>query len=112
MKSGTRSAVAIGVGYLLGRRRRLLRATLAAAAAASGGFEGLGSAALRRGAKLAGSTEIAAKISPQVARVADRVRNDLMNAGKAAATAAVSNRIGSLADSLHERAETIRSRRL
>lgn len=109
MKGGTQAAVAIGVGYLLGRRRKLRRATLVAAAAASGGFGGLGSAALRRGAKLLGSTEMISKISPQLGEVTDTVRNDLVGAGKAAVTAAVSNRIGSLTDSLHERAEMIRN---
>src|SRR5689334_22403610 len=91
MKGGTQAAVAIGVGYLLGRRRKLRRATLVAAAVASGGFGGLGSAALRRGAKLLSQTEMISKVAPQLGEITETVRSDLIGAGKAAATAAVSN---------------------
>ena len=108
MKGGTQAAVAIGVGYMLGRRRKMRRAALLAAAAASGGVGGLGSAALRRGAKMIGSTEMLGKVAPQVGELADTVRGDLLDAGKAAARAAVTGRIESLTDSLHDRAAAIR----
>ena len=108
MKGGTQAALALGVGYVLGRRRKMRMATVMAAAAATGGLGGLGGAALRRGVKMLGSTEALGKFAPQLGELADTVRGDLMDAGKAAATAAVTNRIESLTDSLHERAELVR----
>jgi hypothetical protein len=108
MKGGTQAALAVGVGYVLGRRRKMRLATILAAAAATGGLGGLGGMALRRGMSMLGSTEALGKFAPQLGELADTVRSDLMDAGKAAATAAVSNRIESLTDSLHERAELVR----
>ena len=108
MKGGTQAALALGVGYVLGRRRKMRMATVMAAAAATGSLGGLGGAALRRGMKMLGSTEALGKFAPQLGELADTERGDLMDAGKAAATAAVTNRIESLTDSLHERAELVR----
>jgi hypothetical protein len=51
MKGGAQTAVALGVGYILGRRRKLRKTTILAIAAATGGLGGLGSAALKRGVK-------------------------------------------------------------
>jgi hypothetical protein len=109
MKGGTQAALVLGVGYVLGRRHKLRTATLLAAAAATGGLGGLGGAALRRGIKTLGSTEALGGLSPQLAGIAETVRGDLVDAGKAAAIAAVNNRIGSLSDTLHERAESLRN---
>ena len=108
MKGGTQAALALGVGYVLGRRRKMRMATMMAAAAATGGLGGLGGTALKRGVKMLGSTEALGKFGPQLGELADTVRSDLMDAGKAAATAAVTNRLESLTDSLHERAEMVR----
>lgn len=108
MKGGTQAALALGVGYVLGRRRKMRMTTVLAAAAATGGLGGLGGAALRRGAKMLGSTEALGKFAPQLGELADTVRSDLMDAGKSAATAALTSRIESLTDSLHERAEMVR----
>ena len=106
---GTQTALALGVGYVLGRRRKMrLTMMLAAGAAASGGLGGVGGGALRRGMKMLGSTEALGKVSPQLAEIVDTVRGDLLDAGKAAAVAAATNRIGSLTDTLHERAQSIR----
>lgn len=109
MKGGTQAALAIGVGYLLGRRRKMRMATILAAGAATGGLAGLSGMALRRGMKMLGSSEALGKFAPQLGELADTVRSDLMDAGKAAATAAVTSRIESLTDSLHERAEFARN---
>jgi len=108
MKGGTQAALALGVGYLLGRRRKMRLTTMLAVGAATGGVGGLGGAALRRGMKMLGSTEAVGKFAPQLGELADTVRSDLMDAGKAAATAAVTSRIESLTDSLQERAEMVR----
>jgi len=56
-----------------------------------------------------GSTEMLGKVAPQLGEIAGTVRGDLLDAGKAAALAAVTGRIDSLTDSLHERAETFRA---
>ena len=108
MKGGTQAALALGVGYLLGRRRKMRLTTMLAVGAATGGMGGLGGAALKRGMKMLGSTEAVGKFAPQLGELADTVRSDLMDAGKAAATAAVTSRIESLTDSLQERAEMVR----
>jgi len=108
MKGGMQAALALGVGYVLGRRPKMRRAAILAAAAATGGLGGLGGMALKRATRVLGSTEALGKFAPQLGELADTVRSDLMDAGKAAATAAVTGRIESLTDSLHERAELVR----
>lgn len=108
MKGGTQAALALGVGYVLGRRRKMRLTTMIAIGTATGGLGGLGGVALRRGMKMLGSTEALSKFAPQLGELADTVRNDLVDAGRAAATAAVTSRIESLTDSLQERAEMVR----
>ena len=108
MKGGAQAALALGVGYVLGRRRKMRLATMLAVGAATGGIGRLGPAAVRRGAKYLGSTDIAGALGPQVGEIVSTIRGDLLDAGKAAAAAAVSSRIESLSDNLHERAETLR----
>src|SRR5215469_1988651 len=108
MNGGMRAATAIGVGYLLGRRKKFRTATLMAAATAVGGTT-VGGLVLRRGMKMLGNAEALNKIAPQLGDLADTVRGDLLGAGKAAASAAVSNRVDALTDSLHGRAERLRN---
>jgi hypothetical protein len=109
MKGSTQAALALGAGYVLGRRRKMRMAAMLAGATAVGGIGGLGGSVLRRGATALGSTELLGKVAPQLGDMADTVRGDLLDAGKAAALAAVTGRIDSLTDSLHERAETFRA---
>ena len=109
MKGGPQAAMALAFGYLLGRRRKLRMATMMAGGMAVGAVGGIGGVALRRGAKALGNTEMLGKVSPQLTEIADTVRNDLLDAGKAAAVAAVSGRIDSLTDTLHDRAEILRN---
>src|SRR5215472_17295737 len=92
MKGGTQAALALGVGYLLGRRRKMRLTTMLAVGAATGGVDGLGPAALRRGMKMLGSTEAVGKFAPQLGELADTVRSDLRDAGKATRTAAGATR--------------------
>jgi hypothetical protein len=108
MNSGMRAATAVGIGYVLGRRKKLRTATLVAAATAVGGTT-VGGLVLRRGMKMLGSSDALGKIAPQLGEIADTVRGDLFAAGKAAAASAVSNRLDSLTDSVHERAERVRN---
>jgi hypothetical protein len=108
MKGGTQTALALGVGYILGRRRKMRLTTMLAIGAATGGIGSVGGAAVKRGMKMLGSTEALGKVAPQLGEIADTVRGDLLDAGKAAAVAVATNRIGSLTDSLHEHAQRIR----
>jgi len=108
MKGGMRAATAIGIGYLLGRRKKLRTATLLAAATAAGGSAVAGPV-LRRGMKMAANSDALGKISPQLGELAETLRGDLLGAGKAAAAAAVSNRVDALTDSLAGHAERLRN---
>jgi hypothetical protein len=108
MKGSTRAAMALGVGYLLGRHRKLRTATVMAVATAAGGTN-VGSLVMRRGAKMLVSSGVMDKVPPQVGDLVEVVRGDLLQAGKGAATSAVSGRIDSLTDSLHNRAERLRN---
>jgi hypothetical protein len=109
MKCGTGAALAIGAGYVLGRRHKMRMAAVLAGATAVGGIGGLGGSVLRRGVTALGSTDLLGGVAPQLGDIADKVRGDLLDAGKAAALAAVTGRIDSLTDSLHERADTLRA---
>lgn len=108
MKGSARAAAAIGLGYVLGRRRKMRTATVMAIATAAGGTS-VGGMLLRGGAKMLDSADLLGKISPQVADLADTVRGDLLDAGKAAATGALTSRVDMLTDSIHERAERVRN---
>src|SRR5215469_6795263 len=108
MNGGMRAATAIGVGYLLGRRKKFRTATLVAAATAVGGTT-VGGLVLRRATKMLGNTEALNKVAPQLGELADTLRGDLLGAGKAAASAAVSNRVDALTNSLAGRAERLRN---
>jgi hypothetical protein len=108
MKGGAQAALAIGVGYILGRRRKMRLATMLAATAATGGLAKLGPVALKRGVKLLDSTEIGGALAPQVTDIVSTIRGELLDAGKAAAAAAVTSRVDSLSESLHDRAEALR----
>jgi hypothetical protein len=109
MKCGAQTALAIGVGYILGRRRKMRLASMLAVGAATGAAAKLGPTALRQGSKYLGKTDIAGALGPQVTEIVNTVRGELLDAAKGAATAAVTSRIDSLSDNLHDRAETLRN---
>ena len=109
MKGGAQTALALGVGYILGRRRKMRLATMLALGAATGGAAKLGPAALRQGTKYLGKTDIAGALGPQVTEIVNTVRGELLDAAKGAAAAAVTSRVDSLSDNLHDRAETLRN---
>jgi hypothetical protein len=108
MKGNLGAATALGIGYLFGRQKKF-RAAAVMAVATAAGSSGPGRRALRLGAGKLGSAQALEKITPQLGGIADTVRDDLMIAVKAAAMAAVTNRIDTLTDSLHERAEQLRN---
>ena len=96
MKGGVGTALALGVGYILGRRRNMRLATMLAVGAASGGAAKLGPIALRQGTKYLGKTDIAGALGPQLTEIVETVRGELLDAAKGAAAAAVTSRIDSL----------------
>jgi len=109
MKCGAQTALAIGVGYILGRRRKMRLASMLAVGAATGAAAKLGPTALKQGTKYLGKTDIAGALGPQVTEIVNTVRGELLDAAKGAAAAAVTSRIDSLSDNLHDRAETLRN---
>ncbi len=105
MKGKGQVALAVGAGYLLGRRRKMRLALMLGTAAATGGLGGLGGQLLRRGVTLAGSDRVLGKVSPELAGIGQMVRGDLLDAGKAAGTALVRSRVDRLSDKIHDQAE-------
>jgi hypothetical protein len=108
MKGSMQAATAIGIGYVLGRRKKFRTAAIVAAGMTVGGTT-VGSLVLKRGMKMVGNLDAVQKVAPQLGDLTDVVRGDLVSAGKAAATAAVSNRVDALTGSLHDRAERVRN---
>lgn len=108
MKGSMQAAMTLGVGYALGTRKKFRTATMLAAATAFGST-GVSSLVLRRGMKMLASTDAFGKLAPQLGEIADTVRGDLLDAGKAAVGAAVSNQVDSLTSSIHERADRLRN---
>ena len=111
MKKASNVALAIGAGYLLGRKRKGRVALVLAGAAATGKLGGVATQAIKRGGSVVGSSEAVSNLSPELGNVMGTVKGDLADAGKAAVRAAAAGRINRLTDSLHERAEGIRSPR-
>src|SRR3954471_215062 len=98
MNCKTQVALGAGIGYLLGRQRKLRWGLLLAAAAASGRLSRPGSL-LDHGAR-------ALKATPEPGRLGRRGA-PLASATKDAAKAAVTNRIDSISDRLRERTDAM-----
>ncbi|WP_433567397.1 hypothetical protein ACQP1O_20700 [Nocardia sp. CA-151230] len=89
MKGGTRIAIGVGVGYLLGRTRKMRFALSLAGAAMAKRSSGLPGELLGRGTELL-------KSSPELAELTDTVRGELVGAVRSAAVTAASNRLDAL----------------
>jgi hypothetical protein len=100
MKDGLKVALAVIAGYYFGRHHKM-RLALIILAGQLPGQGTLGSLLEQRTKVLGGAT-------PDVGKITERVRGDLLDIGKAAATRAASHQIDTLSDKLHERAETLR----
>jgi hypothetical protein len=96
-------AVAGGLGYLMGRTRKLQLAVMLAAAGVTGRLSRDPASLLKQGVRLAGT-------SPEVRALADTLRDRLIEAGKDVAMTVVSSEVEALSDRLHERAESLRRR--
>ncbi|MGQ5259345.1 hypothetical protein ACTWLT_01170 [Micromonospora sp. ZYX-F-536] len=102
MKTGTRIGLAVGFGYLLGRRRKLRTALTLAAAVAAGRASRDAGGLVKRGTDVLHA-------SPQLSSLG-RLGGPLVNAGKAAATAAAGSRVDALTGRLRGSADALRSR--
>jgi hypothetical protein len=94
-------ALAVAVGYVLGRNHKLRLATALVVAGVTRELRKGDDSLLRQGVKTLGT-------SPQLEEITNRLRTDLMDVGKAAAIAATSRQIDSLSSKLHDRAESLR----
>lgn len=94
-------ALAIAVGYVLGRHHKLRLATALVVAGVTRELRKGDGGLLKQGVKTLGT-------SPQLEEITDRLRTELMDVGKAAAIAATSRQIDSLSSKLHDRAESLR----
>jgi len=93
--------MAIGAGYLLGRTHKARLALALGAAAASGQLDRAPGGLVEQGTK--------ALISSGPLSGLQEPGERLVEAGKAAATAAVTSRINSVSDRLQQRAESLRA---
>ncbi|SCL40233.1 hypothetical protein GA0074692_5690 [Micromonospora pallida] len=101
MKSGTRIGLAVGLGYVLGRRRRLRTALTLAAAVAAGRMSRDPAGLSKLGELLPGSPHL---------HSLSRLGAPLVGAGRAAAAAAVGSGIDSVSDRLRSRADALRGK--
>ncbi|HET9893852.1 MAG TPA: hypothetical protein VFQ44_02860 [Streptosporangiaceae bacterium] len=110
MRNTLKIPLAVGAGYLLGRKRKMGLALAVAAGAATGSVGGIAGRALKFGGKQLASSDVMSKLSPELGKVAESVKGDLAHAGKTAAKAALTNRIDALANSMHERTQALAQR--
>jgi hypothetical protein len=102
MKSGPRIALAVGVGYALGRSRKMKLAIALAGMMAGRKMAPNPKELLDQGTQLVGS-------SPEVTKLTGELRERLVDAAKTAAVAAATSKIDSLGENLNKRAEALRN---
>jgi hypothetical protein len=102
MKAGPRIVTAVAIGYVLGRTHKMKLAIALAGMMAGRQIATNPRELLQQGARIVAS-------SPEVSKLSGEVRDQLIDAMKAAAVAAASNKIDSLGDNLSERAARLRS---
>ncbi|MEV3965848.1 hypothetical protein AB0M34_34120 [Nocardia sp. NPDC050193] len=93
MKGGARIALGVGIGYFLGRTRKMRWAMGLAGAAMSKRSTGLAGELLERGTSTLGGTQ-------ELTKITDTVRGELLGAVRSAAVTAASNRLDALNDRL------------
>jgi hypothetical protein len=104
MNTGARVGLAVAAGYFLGRLHKMKWALGLAALAGRGKLPSGPGGLVQQGAKLLTS-------SPEFSKLTDEMKGRLIEAGKAAAVAAVSSKIDSLSEGLRERSEAMRATR-
>ncbi|MBB5158538.1 hypothetical protein [Saccharopolyspora phatthalungensis] len=101
MKSGPHIALAVGIGYVLGRSRKMKLAIMVGAMMAGRRLPLDPRDLLAQGSKLLGG-------SPELKKLTDDARDRLLDAAKTAAIAAATNKIDSIGDNLTKRAAGLR----
>ena len=96
MNNSTKTVAALAGGYLLGRSKKMRLAVTMAGLLAGRKLDLSSGELLERGAALVQN-------SPELSRLSDQVRGKLLEAAKAAAVAAASNRLNSVSDTLRDR---------
>lgn len=86
MNTGARIAAAVAAGYLLGRTRKMRLALMLAAAGLTGARGGSPAVLLKRVLSQLGSI-------PEVAELADTVKNELLGAAKTATVSAATKQV-------------------
>lgn len=104
MKAGPQIATAVVVGYALGRTRKMKLAIAIGSMMAGRRLTTNPGEIFERGIERIAS-------SPQASRLTGELRDQLLNAVKAAAVATASNKIESLGDSISKRAQDLRAER-
>ncbi|WP_084486781.1 hypothetical protein [Nocardia sienata] len=99
MKGGARIALGVGIGYFLGRTRKMRWAMGLAGAAMSKRSTGLAGELLERGTSTLGG-------SAELTKITDTVRGELLGAVRSAAVTAASNRLDALNERLQPPAPT------
>jgi hypothetical protein len=100
MSNKLQVAFAVLAGYCLGRRRKLRTAAALAAAGLAGRASCGNGGPLAQGVKALGST-------PELQQITERLRGELVEAGKTAVMTAASRQIDSLSQRLQERAGSL-----
>jgi hypothetical protein len=100
MGSNARIAMAVGLGYLLGRRKKMRTAMAVGAAIAAGRVSRNPASLLQRGGELLGNTPALGQLSG--------LSKPLADAGKAAAAGMVSRGIESMGDRIRQRTDSLR----
>ncbi|TDP94097.1 hypothetical protein EV186_106491 [Labedaea rhizosphaerae] len=95
MKTGARIAVGVGIGYLLGRTKKMRLALMLGAAGAAGRSGTSPGALVRGGLKQLGSV-------PEFSKLTEMAREELLSAAKSAAVSAASQRIDLLSERIQE----------
>ncbi|MBS9374627.1 hypothetical protein [Rhodococcus sp. B50] len=96
MKPGARVALGVGIGYFLGRTKKMRLAMMLAGAGVTGKLPSNPQELLQRSASMLGS-------SPEINKITESVRGELMHAARAAAVTAASHRIDALNERLQAR---------
>jgi hypothetical protein len=100
MKDGVRIGMAVGLGYLLGRTRKMRLALMIAGVGVTGRLGKNPAALVKQGAGVLGS-------SPEFKTLTDTLRGRLVEVGKTAAITAVSSQVDTLSEKIGERTRSL-----
>lgn len=102
MNDGVRIGTAVGLGYLLGRTRKMRLALMLVGVGVTGKLRKNPAGLVKHGIDALGS-------SPEVKTLTESVRGRLVEAGKAAAISAVSSQVDTLTDKIEQRTGSLSS---